>query len=101
MGKRKNGRPLGTTLGGIIVGFDQQVLRTTPPIQELIAKGQPVRGVSGEDGGEFEVVFPPDEASSEAAAVSTDPTASPGLEPGRSPESPGRNHRLAPPEGGP
>jgi hypothetical protein len=58
--KRKKGRPIGDTLGGIIVGFDQQIFRTTPPVQELIAKGQPVRGVSGEDGSEFEVVFPDD-----------------------------------------
>ena len=55
---RKRRRPVGETIGGIIVGFDQQILRTTPPVQELIVKGQPVRGLSGEDGSEFEVVFP-------------------------------------------
>lgn len=57
-GKRKKRRPVGETIGGIIVGFDQQIFRTTPPVQELIAKGQPVRTVSGQDGGEFQVVFP-------------------------------------------
>jgi hypothetical protein len=56
--KRKKGRPIGETIGGIIVGFDQQIFRTTPPVQELIAKAKPVRGISGEDGSEFEVVFP-------------------------------------------
>ena len=56
--KGKKGRPIGETIGGIIVGFDQQIFRTTPPVQELIAKGRPIRGVSGEDGSEFEVVFP-------------------------------------------
>ena len=58
MTKRKRGSVSGT-LGGIIVGFDQQIFRTTPPVQELVAKAQPVRGLSGE-GGEFEVVFPED-----------------------------------------
>lgn len=60
-GKRKKRRPIGETIGGIIVGFDQQIFRTTPPVQELIAKGQPVRTVSGQDGGELEVVFPDDD----------------------------------------
>jgi hypothetical protein len=27
-------------------------------VQELIAKGRPISGVSGEDGSEFDVVFP-------------------------------------------
>ena len=56
--KRRKGRPIGETIGGIIVGFDQQIFRTTPPVQEVIAKAKPVRGISGEDGSEFEVVFP-------------------------------------------
>ncbi len=59
-GKRKKRRPVGETIGGIIVGFDQQIFRTMPPVQELIVKGQPVRGLSGEDGSEFQVVFPGD-----------------------------------------
>ena len=58
--RRKKRRPVGETIGGIIVGFDQQIFRTTPPVQELIAKGQPVRTVTGQDGGELEVVFPDD-----------------------------------------
>jgi hypothetical protein len=59
MAKRKR-RPVGETIGGILVGFDQQVFRSTPPAQELVQKGQPVRGLSGEDGGALEVVFPED-----------------------------------------
>lgn len=73
MTRRKRGS-LSGTLGGIIVGFDQQIFRTTPPVQELVAKGQPVRGVSGE-GGEFEVVFP-DEAPTEPHAQPTERGAS-------------------------
>ena len=72
MTKRKRGSVSGT-LGGIIVGFDQQIFRTTPPVQELVAKGQPVRGVSGE-GGAFEVVFP-DEVPSKTATERAEPGA--------------------------
>ena len=58
--RKRKGRPMGETIGGIIVGFDQQIFRTTPPVQELVAKARPVRGTSGQDGSEFEVVFPDD-----------------------------------------
>ena len=57
--KRKRSQPIGQTLGSIIVGFDQQIFRTLPPAQELVAKAKPVRGVSGQAPG-FEVVFPDD-----------------------------------------
>lgn len=56
---KKRRRPIGQTLGSIIVGFDQQIFRTLPPAQELVAKAKPVRGVSGQAPG-FEVVFPDD-----------------------------------------
>lgn len=59
-GKRRKGRPIGETLGGIIVGFDQQIFRTLPPPHELVQKGAPVRSLTGEDGGTFELVFPDD-----------------------------------------
>jgi hypothetical protein len=64
MAKRK--RPVGETIGGILVGFDQQVFRTTPPAQELVRKGQPVRGLSGEDGGTLDVIFPRDAEAADA-----------------------------------
>ena len=60
MTKRKKRRPVGETIGGIIVGFDQQIFRTLPPAHELILKGQPVRGLSGQDGSELRVIFPDD-----------------------------------------
>ena len=69
-GKGKKRRPVGETIGGIVVGFDQQIFRTTPPVQELIAKAKPVRTVTGQDGGEFEVVFPDD--GEEAPSVAPD-----------------------------
>ena len=56
---RKRRRPAGQTLGSIIVGFDQQIFRTLPPAQELVARARPVRGTSGQEP-DFEVVFPGD-----------------------------------------
>ena len=67
-GKRRKRRPVGETIGGIIVGFDQQIFRTTPPVQELIVKGQPVRGLSGEDGNDLQVVFPDEDESTSPIA---------------------------------
>lgn len=58
--RKKKGRPIGETLGGMIVGFDQQIFRTLPPPHELVQKAAPVRGLTGEGGGDLEVVFPDD-----------------------------------------
>lgn len=63
--RKKKGRPIGETLGGMIVGFDQQIFRTLPPPHELVQKGAPVRGLTGEDGGDLEVLFPDDAAPAE------------------------------------
>jgi hypothetical protein len=59
--KRRRSGSVGETLGGIIVGFDQQIMRTLPPPHELVLKGAPVRGVSGADGGELQITFPEDD----------------------------------------
>jgi hypothetical protein len=37
--KRK--RPLGQTIGGVLFGFEQQVLRTSPPPEELVHHARP------------------------------------------------------------
>ncbi len=68
MTKPKRKRPVGESIGGILAGFDQQVMRTTPPAQELVAKARPVRGVSGEDGSSFDIVFPDEMGGEEPAA---------------------------------
>ncbi len=65
--KKRPARPLGDTIGGIIVGFDQQIMRTLPPPHELVAKGAPVRGLSGEDAGDL-VIELPAHITEEAAA---------------------------------
>jgi hypothetical protein len=72
MTKPRRRQTTAQTLGGMIVGFDYQVFRTTPPPHELVQKARPVRGTSGEDGTAFEVVFPDDAASAADEADAAD-----------------------------
>lgn len=58
MTKKRAGRPLGDTIGGILAGFDQQIMRTLPPPHELVDKGAPVRGLSGEDADDLVIELP-------------------------------------------
>jgi hypothetical protein len=51
---------VGQTIGGIVVGLDQQIFRTTPPANELVAKGTPLRAVAAEGGGTITVGLPDD-----------------------------------------
>ena len=82
MTKRKKRRPVGETIGGIIVGFDQQIFRTLPPAHELILKGQPVRGLSGHDGSDLVVIIPADAESPSRTAPSAPEPSEPEPEPG-------------------
>jgi hypothetical protein len=59
---KKRKRPAGETIGGILVGFDQQIFRDLPPAQELVQQSRPLRGLVGLGDGR-EMVFPDDEAS--------------------------------------
>jgi hypothetical protein len=61
--KRKGGVP-GEALGGMLAGFDQQIMRTLPPPHELVQKGAPVRGLSGDDDADLVIVLPGEPASS-------------------------------------
>ncbi len=70
--KRKKGGLSGETLGGMLVGFDQQIMRTLPPPHELVQKGSPVRGLSG-DGDDLVIVLPGDPEDDPTVAES-DPT---------------------------
>jgi hypothetical protein len=65
---RKKPGSIGGTIGGILVGFDQQIFRTTPPVSELVAKGTPLRAVAADDGGTLSVEMPDDEAAVAEAA---------------------------------
>ena len=62
---KKRRRPVGETIGGILVGFDQQIFRDLPPAEELVQKSRPLRGVTGLGDGR-EIVFPDDEPSGPA-----------------------------------
>ncbi|HET9085710.1 MAG TPA: hypothetical protein VFN41_15035 [Candidatus Limnocylindrales bacterium] len=56
---KKRRRPVGETIGGILVGFDQQIFRDLPPAHEVVEKTPPVRGLAGLGHG-LEVIFPGD-----------------------------------------
>lgn len=62
---------VGQTIGGIVAGIEQQIFRTTPPANELVAKGTPLRPVAAAGGGTITVGMPgepPDAAAPDAAA---------------------------------
>jgi hypothetical protein len=74
MARKKKPGSIGVTIGGILVGFDQQIFRTTPPVNELVAKGTPLRAVAADDGGTLSVEMPDDaEAPDPVAADADDP----------------------------
>lgn len=53
-------RPVGQVIGGIVAGIEQQIFRTTPPANELVAKGTPLRPVAASGGGTISVGMPGD-----------------------------------------
>jgi aldose 1-epimerase len=55
---------VGQTIGGIVAGIEQQIFRTTPPAQELVAKGTPLRPVAAAGGGTISVTIPGDAVES-------------------------------------
>ena len=55
----------GQAIGAIIAGFDQQIFRTTPPAQELVAKGKALAPVPAEGGGTLTVGFDDGDTSAE------------------------------------
>ena len=52
MARRRRSVASGLTsiVGGIIVGFDEQVLRSLPRAEVLVQRGQTVRGLSAQGG---------------------------------------------------
>jgi hypothetical protein len=50
MAKRRK-QPRGQTIGGVLFGFEQQVLRTMPPAQELVHHARPDDPLPAGDGG--------------------------------------------------
>jgi hypothetical protein len=58
-GSRKKRQSVGQTVGGMMFGFEQQVLRTAPPPEELVHHARPDAPVAGADG-EFLTLKMPD-----------------------------------------
>jgi len=69
---KKRRRPVGETIGGILVGFDQQIFRDMPPAQELVHQARSLRGVAGLGDGR-EIVFPDDEPANRQGAGDDEP----------------------------
>lgn len=69
---KKRKRPVGETIGGILVGFDQQIFRDLPPAQELVQQSRPLRGVVGLGDGR-DMVFPDDDPETPAHIREDDP----------------------------
>jgi aldose 1-epimerase len=66
-------RSVGGTIGGIIAGFDQQVFRTQPPADELVAKGAPLAPVAAAGGGTLTVELPVEPGSPAPEPPDPDP----------------------------
>ena len=58
--KRRRGRGAGVAIGGIVAGIEQQLFKTTPPVEELVARGKPIAPVPAADGGTLTVSMPGD-----------------------------------------
>lgn len=88
----KKRQPAGQTIGGILAGFDQQVWRTTPPANELVAKGTPLRPIAAAGGGTFRVGMPDDPPApgGEAPAAERLRLCAPGVEVEVDPRAGGR-----------
>ncbi len=62
---RKRRPSVGTTIGGILVGFDQQVFKTVPPAVESVHHARPDAPVPTKDG-RLVVIPPPGPRDAEA-----------------------------------
>ena len=60
MATPKKKQPLGQTIGGVLFGFEQQVLRTMPPPQELVHHARPDDPVPAGDGSFVTIAMPDD-----------------------------------------
>jgi hypothetical protein len=70
MAKRRR-TPVGHSIGGILVGFDEQVLRRRPPGQEVVAQVDRARTIVPRAGLVIELPDPADEVVDTEDATST------------------------------
>src|SRR6478672_6147824 len=71
--RKKKSESVGQTIGGMLVGLDQQIFRSTPPVNEMVAKGDRLAPVAASGGGTISVGLPGDPAASDAAPGAIDP----------------------------
>jgi aldose 1-epimerase len=71
---KKKGQSVGQSIGGMLVGFDQQIFRTTPPTNELVAKGDPLAPVAASGGGTMRVGLPGDVVTQKDGGATVDET---------------------------
>ncbi len=57
--KRRKGS-VGQTIGGMLVGFEQQIMRTTPPAEELVRHARPDAPAPAADGSQLVIRMPDD-----------------------------------------
>ena len=57
---KKRKRSAGVTIGGIVAGIEQQIFKTTPPVDELVQKGAPLQPVAAAGGGTLRIAMPGD-----------------------------------------
>jgi hypothetical protein len=62
-------QPLGQTIGGVLFGFEQQILRNSPPPEELVRHARPDASVPAGDGTMLTIELPEPAAASEPAEV--------------------------------
>jgi len=80
MTKPKRKQPLGQTIGGVLFGFEQHVLRTMPPAQELVHRARPDNPLPAGDGGHLTIAMPADEEPVLPSASGLDPGPASGSE---------------------
>jgi hypothetical protein len=73
MTPRKQRPSLGQTIGGLLFGFEQQVLRSRPPAEELVHHARPDDPVPAGDGTFVTFELPVDEEPAGAAERLPDP----------------------------
>jgi aldose 1-epimerase len=71
--KRKKAESVGQSIGGMLVGFDQQIFRSTPPVNEMVAKGDRLAPVAASGGGTMRVGLPGDPSAPGAPPPGDDP----------------------------
>jgi hypothetical protein len=73
----KKKQPLGQSIGGVLFGFEQQILRNQPPPHELVHHARPDDPVPAASGGFLAIDIPSDRAPDPLADLPVDLPADP------------------------